>query len=59
MLEGAYDWSKGTQIRAYNCLRRKMIAQYNCQGEETVFVVTGSSGNLYEVLDMQVIGGFD
>ena len=41
-----YDWSKRTQIRAYNSPRRKMIPLYNSQGEETVFVVTGSGGNL-------------
>ena len=51
MLEGVYDRSKGTQIRTYNSLRRKVIPLYKSQAEETVFVVTSSGGNfnLYEV----------
>ena len=44
-LDGAYDWSKGTQIRADN----NLIPLYNSQGEETVFLVTGIGRTLNEV----------
>ena len=52
MLEGAYGSSKGTRIKAYISPRRKLIPLFKSQGEETIFVLTGSGGNLYEVHGM-------
>ena len=54
MFESVYDYYEGIQIRAHNSLRRKMIPLCNSQGEETVFIVTGSGGNLYKVHRMHV-----
>ena len=56
---GAYYWSKGIQIRAFNSPRWKMISLYNSQGEEIIFVVTGRGGNLNEVHGNHGFSGSD